>query len=96
MSTNLLILLSVVEAVVLVVVLALGLIEVTRRLVVISDGLSTLASALVTVEAQHLRPLHGLLTATNQRVGDLLAAGMLPGIASKAATVVDHVGPAPQ
>jgi hypothetical protein len=45
MSTNLLILLSVVEAVVLVVVLALALIEIRKRLVVISDGLAAPASA---------------------------------------------------
>ena len=94
MSTNLLILLSVVEAVVLIVVLALALIEIRRRLVLISDGLSTLASALVTVEAQHLRPLHGLLTAVNERVATLLS--LLPVIARKAEIVVEHVGPAPQ
>jgi len=91
LSTNLLILLSVVEAVVLVVVLALALIEIRRRLVLISDGLSTLASALVTVEAQHLRPLAGLLTAVNQRAGTLL--GLLPGIDAKAKIVVEHAAP---
>jgi hypothetical protein len=89
MSTNLLILLSVVEAVVLILVLALALIEIRRRLVVISDGLATLASALVTVETQHLRPLHGALTAINERAGTLL--GLLPQIAGKAEIVVDHV-----
>lgn len=88
MSTNLLILLSLVEAVLLVVVLALALIEIRRRLVLISDGLATLASALVTVESQHLRPLAGLLTATNERVATLLT--LLPGIAAKARVVVDH------
>jgi len=90
MSTNLLILLSIIEAVVLVVVLALALIEIRRRLVLISDGLATLASALVTVEAQHLRPLDGLLRAVNQRVATLL--GLLPVIAGKAEIVVEHVG----
>jgi hypothetical protein len=89
MSTNLLILLSIVEAVVLVVVLALALIEIRRRLVVISDGLSTLASALVTVESQHLRPLEGALNAINERAGTLL--GLLPQVAGKAEIVVDHV-----
>jgi hypothetical protein len=88
MSTNLLILLSVVEAVVLIVVLALALTEIRRRLVLISDGLATLASALVTVEAQHLRPLAGLLTAINQRAGTLL--GLLPQVAAKAEIVVEH------
>jgi hypothetical protein len=91
MSTNLLILLSVVEAVVLVGVLALALIEIRRRLVLISDGLATLASALVTVEAQHLRPLGGLLTAVNERVATLLT--LLPGIDHKAKIVVHHVAP---
>ena len=89
LSTNLLILLSVVEAIVLIVVLALALIEIRRRLVVISDGLSTLASALVTVETQHLRPLGGALTAINERAGTLL--GLLPVIAQKAEVVVEHV-----
>jgi hypothetical protein len=90
MSTNLLILLSVVEAVVLITVLALALAEIRRRLVTISDGLSTLASALVTVEAQHLKPLAGLLTAVNERVATLLT--LLPGIRDKAQIVVDNVG----
>jgi hypothetical protein len=89
MSTNLLILLSVLEAVVLVVVLALALIEIRRRLVLISDGLATLASALVTVEGQHLRPLEGALTAINERAGTLL--GLLPQVAGKAEIVVEHV-----
>jgi|HubBroStandDraft_1064217.scaffolds.fasta_scaffold602040_2 hypothetical protein len=89
LSTNLLILLSVVEAVVLIVVLALALTEIRRRLVLISDGLATLASALVTVETQHLRPLGGALTAINERAGTLL--GLLPVIASKAEIVVEQV-----
>ncbi|HWE12184.1 MAG TPA: hypothetical protein VG365_01655 [Solirubrobacteraceae bacterium] len=89
MSTNLLILLSIVEAVVLIAVLAAALIEIRRRLVVISDGLSTLASALVTVETQHLRPLGGALTAINERAGTLL--GLLPQIAGKAEVVVHQV-----
>jgi hypothetical protein len=88
MSTNLLILLSVVEAVLLVVVLALALIEIRRRLVLISDGLATLASALVTVEGQHLRPLAGLLGAVNTRAGTLLE--LLPQVAAKAEIVVEH------
>jgi hypothetical protein len=90
MSTNLLILLSVIEAVVLVGVLAAALMEIRHRLVQISDGLATLASALVTVETQHLRPLAGALTAINERAGTLL--GLLPGIAKKAEVVVDNVG----
>jgi hypothetical protein len=89
MSTNLLILLSVVEAVVLVAVLAAALAEIRRRLVLISDGLATLASALVTVEAQHLRPLEGALNDINERAGTLL--GLLPQVAGKAEIVVEHV-----
>lgn len=89
MSTNLLILLSIVEAVVLVAVLALALIEIRRRLVTISEGLATLASALVTVETQHLRPLGGALTAINERAGTLLS--LLPGVARKAEIVVENV-----
>jgi hypothetical protein len=89
LSTNLLILLSVVEALVLIAVLAAALIEINRRLVVISDGLATLASALVTVETQHLRPLGGALTAINERAGTLL--GLLPVIAGKAEVVVENV-----
>lgn len=89
LSTNLLILLSVVEAVVLIAVLAAALTEIRRRLVVISDGLATLASALVTVETQHLRPLRGALEAINERAGTLL--GLLPVIAGKAEIVVENV-----
>jgi hypothetical protein len=89
LSTNLLILLSVVEAVVLIAVLAAALIEIRRRLVVISDGLATLASALVTVETQHLRPLRGALMDINERAGTLL--GLLPVIAGKAEIVVQNV-----
>jgi hypothetical protein len=89
MSTNLLILLSVVEAIVLVAVLAAALAEIRKRLVLISDGLATLASALVTVETQHLRPLEGALNAINERAGTLL--GLLPQVAGKAELVVEHV-----
>ncbi len=88
MSTNLLILLSIIEAVILVAVLAAALIEIRRRLVVVSDGLSSLASALVTVETQHLRPLGGALTAVNERATTLL--GLLPVVAGKAEVVVKH------
>lgn len=90
MSTNLLVLLSVIEAIVLIGVLAAALIEINRRLVQISDGLSTLLSALITVETQHLRPLAGALTDINERAATLL--GLLPVIAKKAEIVVDHVG----
>lgn len=89
MSTSLLIVLSLVEAVALVVVLALALIEIRRRLTTISEGLATLASALTTVEAQHLRPLEGALQDVNDGVGALI--GLLPSVAAKAKIVADHV-----
>jgi hypothetical protein len=65
MSTSLLIVLSVAEAVVLVVVLALALIEIRRRLNSIAKGLGDLGDALTTVEAEHLRPLRPAVEAIN-------------------------------
>lgn len=89
MSTPLLIALSVVEAVLLVAVLALALIEVRRRLTGIADGLDTLGSALATVESAHLRSLTPAVEAINDGLGAIL--GRLPGVAKKAATVAAHV-----
>ncbi len=89
MSTPLLIVLSVVEAVLLVVVLALALIEVRRRLSAIAEGLDTLGSALATVESQHLRSLGPAVEAINNGLGVVL--GRLPDVAKKAATVAAHV-----
>ena len=88
MSTSLLIVLSVAEAVVLVVVLALALIEIRRRLLVISEGLADLGSALEGVEAQHLRPLEGAVMAINAQFDIIL--GALPGIARKARVVAER------
>jgi hypothetical protein len=89
MSTHtLLILLSVLLAVVVVGVLALALIVVRRRLESISDGLATLAGALQGVEADHLRPLEGAVTAINAQFEIIL--GALPGIARKAAIVAER------
>jgi hypothetical protein len=90
MSTNLLIILSIVEAVALVVVLALALTEIRRRLVIISDGLKTLAGALTTVESQHLRPLRAALTEINNDATTLLP--LLEQIGQKAAIVARNVG----
>jgi hypothetical protein len=87
-STDTLILLSVVLAAVVVLVLAVALIEVRRGLTRISEGLATLASALEDVEAQHLRPLEGAVTAINAQFDTIL--GALPGIAGKAAIVAER------
>ncbi len=88
MSTSLLIVLSVAEAVVLVVVLALALIEIRRRLTRIAEGLGTLGSALTTVESEHLRPLRPAVEAINAQFSTIL--GLLPGVADKAAIVAEH------
>ena len=70
----------------LVAILGIGLNQVRKRLTTISDGLGTLAGALATVEANHLRPLSKLVADIN---GPLqVIAGVLLGIASKAALVV--------
>ena len=81
-------LLSVLLAVVVVAVLALALIEIRRRLMVISDGLATLATALTGVEAEHLRPLEGAVKAINAQFDIIL--GALPEIARKAAIVAER------
>jgi hypothetical protein len=86
MSTDLMILLSMLEPVLLVVVLAWGLFMVGKRLEIISDGLGTLGGALATVESQHLRPLFGLVRDVN---GPLkIIVDTLPVIAGKARLVV--------
>jgi ABC-type sulfate transport system permease subunit len=89
MSTDLLILLSLIETALLVVVLALALTRVRVRLTAISNGLKDLAGALTTVEGQHLRPLTPLVTQINARLQTILS--VLPGIAGKAALVVRKV-----
>ena len=87
-STDVLVLLSVVLAVVFVVVLATALIVVRKRLVSISTGLATLGEALQGVESEHLRPLEGAVTAINAQFDIIL--GALPGIARKAAIVAER------
>lgn len=89
MSTDLMILLSLIETALLVVVLALALTRVRVRLTAISNGLKDLAGALTTVETQHLRPLTPLVTQINARLQTILS--VLPGIAGKAALVVRKV-----
>ncbi len=86
-DTDLLIVLSVVLAAVVVLVLAVSLIEVRRGLRRISAGLATLSTALQGVEAEHLRPLEGAVTAINAQFDTIL--GALPGIAAKAAIVAE-------
>lgn len=87
-STHLLVLLSVVLTAGVVLVLAVALIEVRARLEQIADGLTTLASALQRVEAQHLRPLEGAVKAINAQFEIIL--GALPGIARKAKIVAQR------
>jgi len=87
-SQNALILFSVVLAIGVVIVLAVALIEVRRRLLRISEGLAALGSALEGVEAEHLRPLEGAVKAINAQFDIIL--GALPGIARKAAIVAER------
>ena len=82
------VLLSVILAAVVILVLALALIEIRRRLVKINDGLTTLGSALQGVEAEHLRPLEGAVKAINAQFDIIL--GALPEIARKAAIVAER------
>ena len=81
-------LLTVVLGVVVVLVLAAALIVVRQRLMRISQGLATLATALEGVESEHLRPLESAVTAINTQFDIIL--GALPGIARKAAIVAER------
>ena len=86
MSTDLMILLSMVEPALLVVILTIALTMVGKRLEIISSGLGTLGGALATVESQHLRPLFKLAGDVN---GPLkIIVDTLPVIAGKARLVV--------
>jgi hypothetical protein len=87
-SGDLLAFLTVLLGVVVVAVLAAALIVVRRRLLRISQGLDTLASALEGVESEDLRPLEGAVTAINAQFDIIL--GALPGIARKAAIVAER------
>ncbi len=88
MSTSLLIVLSVAEAVVLVVVLALALIEIRRRLSSIASDLNDLGVALSTVEEQHLRPLRPAVEAINTQFDGIIA--LMPSVAAKAAIIAEQ------
>ena len=81
-------LLTILLGVVVVLVLAAALIVVRQRLMRISQGLATLATALEGVESEHLRPLEGAVTAINAQFDIIL--GALPGIARKAAIVAER------
>ena len=86
MSTELMILLSMLAPALLVVILGIGLYQVAKRLEIISEGLGTLGGALATVESQHLRPLFKLAADVN---GPLkIIVDTLPVIAGKARLVV--------
>jgi len=88
MSSDTKILLSVVLALVVIAVLAFALIRIRQGLTAISEGLATLASALRSVEAEHLRPLEPAVKAINAQFDVIL--GALPGIAAKAAIVAER------
>ena len=87
-DTDLLVLLSVLLAVVVVAVLAVALIRIRRGLEAASEGLSTLAGALESVESEHLRPLEPAVKAINAQFEVIL--GAMPGIAAKAAVVAER------
>jgi hypothetical protein len=88
LSTDTLVLLSVLLAVVVVAVLAIALIVIRTKLESTSRNLATLAGALETVESEHLRPLEPAVTAINAQFDVILSA--MPGIASKAAVVAER------
>jgi hypothetical protein len=88
MSTALLVVLSVVEAVLLVLVLAVALTRIRQRLERISSGLATLGSALAGVESGHLRGLGDSVRKINAQFDIILSA--LPGIGAKAAIVAER------
>ena len=81
-----LILVSYVEAALLVVILSIGLNQVRKRLIIISNGLGDLGGMLAMVESTHLRPLNKWVLDINAPLQ--VIAGVLPGIAAKAALVV--------
>jgi hypothetical protein len=85
MSTALLIGLSVIEAALLVIVLAVALTRIRQRLERISEGLGTLGGALAGVESGHLRGLGKSVRDINDQFDIILSA--LPGIGAKAAIV---------
>ena len=88
MSSTTLTILSVLLAVVIVFVLAGALVRVRVRLESTSEKLATLAAALESVEAEHLRPLEPAVKAINAQFDVIV--GALPQIARKAAVVAER------
>ncbi len=88
MSTTLLIILSVLEAVVVVAVLAVALIRIRLKLESTATTLATLSTALAAVQSEHLAPLEPAVKAINEQFEVIV--GALPGIAAKAALVAER------
>ena len=88
MSQTTLTILSVILAVGIVGVLAGALIKVRTDLEATAEDLATLASALQTVESEHLKPLEPAVKAINAQFDVILSA--LPGIAAKAKVVAER------
>jgi len=88
MSSTTLTILSVLEALVIIAVLAGALIVIRAGLRSTSAKLATLAGALETVEAEHLKPLEPAVRAINAQFD--IIVGALPGIAAKAAVVAER------
>lgn len=88
MSSTTLTILTVILALIVIGVLAAALIVVRDRLASTSRTLATLAGALETVEAEHLRPLEPAVKAINAQFDVIVSA--LPGIAAKAAVVAER------
>jgi hypothetical protein len=89
MSSDAMTLFSLLEAALLVGVLAFSLMRVRARLSNIEKGLGALGGALSTVESQHLRPLGQMVANINAPLVTIMS--VLPGIAAKAAFVVRKV-----
>src|SRR5262249_28055793 len=87
MSSTSLTILSVLLAIVIIAVLAAALIRVRTKLESTSEKLATLASALGTVESEHLRPLQEAVKPINAQFDVIVSA--LPGIAKKASVVAE-------
>ena len=88
MSSTALTVLSVLLALVIVAVLAGALIVIRQKLESTAKTLATLAGALESVEAEHLRPLGPAVTAINEQFDVIV--GALPGIAAKAKIVAER------
>lgn len=88
MSQEMLVILTIVEIVALVVVLALFLILIERRLRSIADTLGHVARGASTIES-HVRQVGPGAGQINKTLGEIV--GALPGIAQKAETLADVV-----